>query len=158
MIGQKKVHYSLEQIATQLNVRVPHLKYLEKQFQEIRSTKNQDDVPYYQSQDLLLFQTIYHLIYNKNYTIHKVKKLLLENKEDIFSLFSEKSKLFTEKNSLSKMNIHEDIDIDLEKNHILGQINIENDGDYNGTLCKIMQEIMDCKRILESEKEEIIRN
>ena len=78
-----KIHYSIGEIATMLNVNNSLIRFWEKEFNIINPKKNSRGNRIFSKRDVENIKLIYHLLKEKKYTIEGAKKKIRENKHGV---------------------------------------------------------------------------
>jgi DNA-binding transcriptional MerR regulator len=78
----KKLYYSIGEVAKMFNVNTSLIRYWEKEFSIIKPKKNRKGNRLFTQKDIDNFHLIYHLVKEKGLTLQGAKKKLKENKED----------------------------------------------------------------------------
>ncbi len=77
---EEKIYYSIKEVAQITGVSQPTLRYWEKEFAQIKPTKNSRGVRYYKKEDIELLQKIVYLTKQLKMTIQGAKKALSNNR------------------------------------------------------------------------------
>lgn len=77
---EEKIYYSIKEVAQITGVSQPTLRYWEKEFAQIKPTKNSRGVRYYKKEDIELLQKIVYLTKQLKMTIQGAKKALSSNR------------------------------------------------------------------------------
>ncbi len=77
---EQKIYYSIKEVSQQIGVSQPTLRYWEKEFSQIKPTKNSRGVRYYKKEDIELLQKIVYLTKQRKMTIDGAKKALFDSR------------------------------------------------------------------------------
>ncbi len=72
----QKLYYSISEVADMFNVNASLIRFWEKEFDNIKPTKNKKGNRLFTVQDIENFHTIYHLVKEKGYTLAGAKEKL----------------------------------------------------------------------------------
>ena len=78
----KKLYYTIGEVAKMFNVNTSLIRYWEKEFSIIKPKKNRKGNRLFTQKDIDNFHLIYHLVKEKGMTLQGAKKKLKENKDD----------------------------------------------------------------------------
>ena len=100
-----KLYYSIGEIAEMFHVNTSLIRFWEKEFPQLKPTKNSSGVRKYTKKDVEIFYKIYHLIKEEGFTIEGAKKHIKEVKiEDLNNIKSELiNRLYALKVKLEKL-------------------------------------------------------
>ena len=79
-----KKYFSIGEVSTICKIKPHVLRYWESEFPQLSPRKRKGNRRYYQSDDLLLVQTIKFLLYEKGFTISGAKQSLREKDVGVF--------------------------------------------------------------------------
>ncbi len=80
----KKLYYTIGEVAKMFDVNPSLIRYWEKEFSIIKPKKNKKGNRLFTPQDIENFHVIYHLVKERGFTLAGAKNKLKQNKEDIF--------------------------------------------------------------------------
>jgi DNA-binding transcriptional MerR regulator len=83
--SQKKILYSITEIAEMFSVKASLLRYWEKEFDFIRPQKSEKGTRQYAEKDIKDIRLVYHLVKEKGLTLAGAKQKLKENKENVIN-------------------------------------------------------------------------
>lgn len=75
-----KRYYSISEVAERFDVSQSLIRYWEKEFDNLRPTKNSKGDRRFTEKNLVQFKLIYHLLKEKGYTIKGAKQEIKENR------------------------------------------------------------------------------
>jgi DNA-binding transcriptional MerR regulator len=90
---QEKMYYRIGEVADMFGVNVSLIRYWEKEFPQIKPTKNKRGSRFYTKADIETIALIYHLVKERRMTLTGAKLKMQENKEDTIRQFQIVSKL-----------------------------------------------------------------
>ena len=96
----KKLYYTIGEVAKMFNVNTSLIRYWEKEFSIIKPKKNRKGNRLFTQKDIDNFHLIYHLVKEKGMTLQGAKKKLKENKDDTEHTFEIVKSLENIKNML----------------------------------------------------------
>jgi len=79
----KKLYYSIGEVAKMFDVNTSLIRYWEKEFSVIKPKKNRKGNRLFTQKDIENFHLIYHLVKERGMTLQGAKLKLKENKEDV---------------------------------------------------------------------------
>ncbi len=79
----KKLYYTIGEVAKMFNVNTSLIRYWEKEFPIIKPKKNRRGSRLFTQKDIDNFHLIYHLVKERGMTLEGAKKKLKESKEDL---------------------------------------------------------------------------
>jgi DNA-binding transcriptional MerR regulator len=82
MPKQKKIFYSIKEVADMFNVNQSLLRYWEKEFSFIKPSKTLKGTRQYKQEDIEAVRLVHHLVKEKGLTLAGAKQKLKENKGD----------------------------------------------------------------------------
>ncbi|MDR1764081.1 MAG: MerR family transcriptional regulator [Dysgonamonadaceae bacterium] len=82
-LEQKKILYSIAEVAEMFGINQSALRYWEKEFDTVKPQKSEKGTRYYREKDIEEIRLIYNLIKEKGMTILGAKKKLKENRESL---------------------------------------------------------------------------
>jgi len=110
---QKKVNYSIREVADMFHVNPTLLRYWEKEFDSIHPEKSEKGTRQYSEEDIEAIRLVYHLVKEKGLTLAGAKQKLKSNKETVVQteeivhrLKSIRSELQAFEEELEKVEIH----------------------------------------------------
>lgn len=77
----KKLYYSIAEVASMFDVNQSHLRYLEKEFKQLKPKRNAKGTRFYTKEDIQIIKQIFFLINEQKLTLDGAKKKL-EGKKD----------------------------------------------------------------------------
>ena len=80
---QKKILYSIQEVAEMFNVNTSLLRYWEKEFDLIQLQKSERGTRKYREEDIEAIRLIYYLVKEKGLTLAGAKQRLKDNKESV---------------------------------------------------------------------------
>ena len=75
-INQEKKYYSITEVAELCKVKAHTLRFLEKEFKDLKPSTLKGNRRYYQNEDIQLIKQIYSLLYQEGMTIAGAKRNL----------------------------------------------------------------------------------
>ena len=78
---QKKVNFSIREVADMFHVNATLLRYWEKEFDSIRPSKSEKGTRQYSEEDIEAIRLVYRLVKEQGLTIAGAKQKLKNNKE-----------------------------------------------------------------------------
>ncbi len=81
-LDDKKIYFSIGEVADMFNVNTSLVRFWEKEFDIIRPKKNKKGNRLFTRNDVENIFVIYHLVKERGYTLEGARKKLRENKED----------------------------------------------------------------------------
>ena len=79
----KKLYYSIGEVAKMFDVNTSLIRYWEKEFSIIKPKKNRKGNRLFTQKDIDNFHLIFHLVKERGMTLDGAKKKLKENKDDV---------------------------------------------------------------------------
>jgi len=80
---QKKMLYSIQEVAKMFDVNASLLRYWEKEFDFIQPYKSEKGTRQYRQEDIESIRLVYHLVKEKGLTLAGAKQKLKDNKESV---------------------------------------------------------------------------
>jgi DNA-binding transcriptional MerR regulator len=80
--SDKRLYYSIQEVADHFAVNVSLLRYWEKEFENIRPKKTAGGTRQYTKDDIQQIEVVYHLVKEKGMTIEGARQTLKSNKDD----------------------------------------------------------------------------
>lgn len=77
----EKLYYSIAEVADMFGVKQSHLRYWEKEFEELSPRRNKKGTRLYSKEDILIIKQIFFLVNEQKLTLDGAKKKL-SNKKD----------------------------------------------------------------------------
>jgi DNA-binding transcriptional MerR regulator len=99
----KKLYYTIGEVAKMFNVNTSLIRYWEKEFSIIKPKKNRKGNRLFTPKDIENIKLIYHLVKERGMTLQGAKKKLKENKEDLDHSFEIIQSLKNIKNMLTEI-------------------------------------------------------
>ncbi len=93
MAEDKKLYYSIGEVAKMFDVKTSLIRYWEKEFSIIKPKKNRKGNRLFTPKDIDNFHLIYHLVKERGLTLQGAKNKLKENKDDLSHNFEIVKKL-----------------------------------------------------------------
>ena len=78
----EKIFYTIGEVADMFNLNSSHIRYWEKEFDELKPHKNKKGNRLFTKEDLEQLKLIYHLVKERGMTIKGAKQKLRDNKTD----------------------------------------------------------------------------
>ncbi len=79
----EKLYYSISEVARIFQVNQSHLRYWEKEFEQLRPKRNAKGTRFYTKEDILVLKQISFLVNEQKLTLEGAKKKLGENKDQV---------------------------------------------------------------------------
>ncbi|MEA3503673.1 MAG: MerR family transcriptional regulator [Bacteroidota bacterium] len=83
MEKQKKIFYSIGEVAAMFNVNTSLIRFWEKEFDIIHPHKNKKGNRYFTKRDVDNFHLIFHLVKEKGYTLQGAKDRMRKNNKEV---------------------------------------------------------------------------
>jgi DNA-binding transcriptional MerR regulator len=80
--SDKRLYYSIQEVADHFAVNVSLLRYWEKEFENIRPKKTAGGTRQYTKDDIQQIEIVYHLVKEKGMTIEGARQTLKSKKDD----------------------------------------------------------------------------
>ncbi|HPD44356.1 MerR family transcriptional regulator [Seramator thermalis] len=80
--SDKRLYYSIQEVADHFAVNVSLLRYWEKEFENIRPKKTAGGTRQYTKEDIQQIEIVYHLVKEKGMTIEGARQTLKSKKDD----------------------------------------------------------------------------
>jgi len=80
--SDKRLYYSIQEVADHFAVNVSLLRYWEKEFENIRPKKTAGGTRQYTKEDIQQIEIVYHLVKEKGMTIEGTRQTLKSKKDD----------------------------------------------------------------------------
>ena len=80
--SDKRLYYSIQEVADHFAVNVSLLRYWEKEFENIRPKKTAGGTRKYTKEDIQQIEIVYHLVKEKGMTIEGARQTLKSKKDD----------------------------------------------------------------------------
>ena len=80
--SDKRLYYSIKEVADHFAVNVSLLRYWEKEFENIRPKKTAGGTRQYTKEDIQQIEIVYHLVKEKGMTIEGARQTLKSKKDD----------------------------------------------------------------------------
>ncbi len=80
--SDKRLYYSIQEVADHFAVNVSLLRYWEKEFENIRPKKTAGGTRQYTKNDIQQIEVVYHLVKEKGMTIEGARQTLKSKKDD----------------------------------------------------------------------------
>ena len=80
--SDKRLYYSIQEVADHFAVNVSLLRYWEKEFENIRPKKTAGGTRQYTKEDIQQIEIVYHLVKEKGMTIEGARQTLNSKKDD----------------------------------------------------------------------------
>ena len=80
-VGNRKIFYSISEVAAEVGVSESTLRYWESMFRQIAPAKGAGGVRRYTNDDLRMVRLVYHLVKEKGMTLSGAKAFLKDNKK-----------------------------------------------------------------------------
>lgn len=93
MTENKRLYYSIGEVAKMLNVEVPTIRYWEKEFKQIKPHVNKRGVRFFSPESLEKLKMIHFLIREKKYTTEGARQQLERNYDKTLQSFDITQKL-----------------------------------------------------------------
>jgi len=96
----EKLYYSIKEVARQIGVTEPTLRYWEKEFDNIRPPKTASGIRQYRRQDIEEIRTVYYLLKEKGCSIAQARRQLKEKRVDVDSTVALRNRLIALRDEL----------------------------------------------------------
>ncbi len=82
-MDEKKLYYSIREVAQMFNLNDSTLRYWEKEFPIINPRKNEKGTRFYKEEDIEAVRVVHYLLKEQGLTLAGARKKLRENKEGV---------------------------------------------------------------------------
>lgn len=80
--NSKKLYFSIKEVAAHFKVNVSHLRFLEKEFSQIKPKKTEGGTRQYTREDIKQIEMVFSLVNDRNLTLKGAKQVLNTKKDE----------------------------------------------------------------------------
>ena len=79
---ERKLYYSIKEVAQMVGINAPTLRFWEKEFKEIAPQKNQKGIRFYRKEDIEQIRLVQYLLKVRGMTLAGARQKLKDNKDE----------------------------------------------------------------------------